>query len=87
MLYDLSIIGGGPAGVAAGVYASRKRLRTIFIAKDFGGQSIVSEAVENWIGTIRTSGADLAKALENHLRAYAGDIVDVKSGEAVESVK
>ena len=36
--YDLAIIGGGPAGVAAGVYASRKRLKTVFIARDFGGQ-------------------------------------------------
>src|SRR3990167_8438562 len=86
-MYDLAIIGGGPAGVAAGVYASRKRLKTVFIARDFGGQSTVSEGIENWIGTIKISGADLAKALENHLRAYAGDIVDVKSGEAVESVK
>lgn len=86
MLYDLAIIGGGPAGVAAGVYASRKRLKTVFIAKEFGGQSSVSEGIENWIGTIKISGADLAKSLEAHLRAYAGDIVDVKAGETVERV-
>ncbi len=86
MLYDLAIIGGGPAGVASGVYASRKRLKTVFIAKDFGGQSAVSEGVENWIGTIKISGADLAKALEAHLRAYAGDIVDIKAGETVVKV-
>lgn len=87
MIYDLAIIGGGPAGVAAGVYASRKRLKTVFIAKDFGGQSIVSEGIENWIGTIKISGAELAKSLEGHLRAYASDIVDVKAGEIVISVK
>lgn len=86
MLYDLAIIGGGPAGVAAGVYASRKRLKTVFIVKDFGGQSVVSEGIENWIGTIKISGADLARNLEAHLRAYAGDMVDVKSGEAVVKV-
>lgn len=87
MLYDLAIIGGGPAGVAAGVYASRKRLRTVFIAKEFGGQSMVSEGIENWIGTVKISGADLAKNLENHLRAYAGDVVNIRVGEAVELIK
>ena len=86
MLYDLAIIGGGPAGVAAGVYASRKRLKTVFIAKEFGGQSSVSEGIENWIGTIKISGTDLAKSLEAHLRAYAGDIVDIKAGEFVKSI-
>lgn len=87
MVHDLAIIGGGPAGVAAGVYASRKRLKTVFIAKDFGGQSAVSEEIENWIGTPKISGAELAKNLEAHLRAYAGDIVDIKAGETVQSVK
>jgi alkyl hydroperoxide reductase subunit F len=87
MIYDLAIIGGGPAGAAAGVYAARKELKTIFIAKDFGGQSIVSEGVENWIGTIKISGPDLAKNLEAHLRAYAARVVDIKSGEKVVSVQ
>ena len=87
MIYDLAIIGGGPAGVGAGVYASRKRLKTIFITKDFDGQSAVSEGIENWIGTVKISGGDLAKSLETHLRAYAGDIVDIKTGELCESIK
>jgi alkyl hydroperoxide reductase subunit F len=86
-MYDLTIIGGGPGGVAAGVYASRKRLKTLFITKDFGGQSIVSEGIENWIGTVKISGNDLAKSFENHLRAYAGDIVDIKTGSLVEKVE
>ncbi len=85
-MYDLAIIGGGPAGVAAGIYASRKRLKTVFIARDFGGQSTVSEGIENWIGTVKISGTDLAKTLEAHLRAYAGDIVDIKAGETVANV-
>ncbi|MCF7865219.1 MAG: FAD-dependent oxidoreductase [Candidatus Pacebacteria bacterium] len=76
--YDLLIIGGGPAGVAAGVYASRKQLKTLFVTESFEGQSAVSEGIENWIGTIKISGADLAKSLENHLKAYAADIVDIK---------
>lgn len=86
-MYDLAIIGGGPAGVAAGVYASRKKLKTVQIATEFGGQSNVSEGIENWIGTIKISGAQLAKDLEAHLMAYAGDIVDVKKGERAENVE
>lgn len=79
-MYDLAIIGGGPAGVSAGIYASRKRLKTIFITEEFGGQSIVSSEIQNWIGTPKISGTDLAKALEVHLREYAADIIDIKVG-------
>ena len=86
-MYDLAIIGGGPAGVAAGVYASRKRLKTVFITKDFGGQSSVSEEIQNWIGTPKISGLDLAANLKKHLEAYAGDIVDIKEGEICEEIK
>lgn len=81
MLYDLAIIGGGPAGAAAGVYASRKRLKTVFITKDWVGQSTVSEKIENWIGTIAISGPELSTSLENHVKAYADDIIDFKEGE------
>jgi thioredoxin reductase len=87
MTYDLAILGGGPAGVAAGVYAARKRLNTVFITKDWNGQSSVSEGVENWIGEVKISGLDLSKKLENHLKTYAGDILDIKEGEWVKEVK
>ena len=80
-MYDLAIIGGGPAGVSAGVYAARKRLKTVFIAESVGGQSADSVEVQNWIGTKSVSGIDLAKSLEAHLRAYAGDVVDIHLGE------
>ena len=86
-IYDLIIIGGGPAGVSAGVYAARKKLKTLFITPEFGGQSIVSEGVENWIGTVKISGAELAKNLRNHLMAYAGDSVIIKEGEGVQDIK
>lgn len=86
-MYDLAIIGGGPAGVAAGVYAARKRLNTVLIAEAFGGQSTDSIGVENWIGTQKISGLDLANALEAHLRAYAGNVVDIKLGERATKVE
>ena len=49
-IYDTIIIGGGPAGAAATVYAARKKLKTLLITSDFGGQSAVSSDIENWIG-------------------------------------
>ncbi|MFA6095550.1 MAG: FAD-dependent oxidoreductase, partial [Candidatus Paceibacterota bacterium] len=85
-MYDVAIIGGGPAGVAAGVYASRKKLKTVFITKDWQSQSTVSEGIENWIGTVKISGQDFAKALEAHLRAYAADVVLVRDGESVTKI-
>src|SRR3989344_5007971 len=86
MIYDLIIIGGGPAGVSAGVYAARKKLKTLLIAPEFGGQSVVSEGIENWIGTVKISGADLAYSFKKHLTAYAGDTVEIKE-EAVSDIK
>jgi NADH-dependent peroxiredoxin subunit F len=74
-MYDLAIIGGGPAGVAAGVYAARKQLTTAFITDEWGGQSVVSDDIQNWIGTSHISGKELARTLEDHLKEYAGDVV------------
>ncbi len=68
-MYDLIIIGGGPAGVAAGIYGARKKIKTLIITDSFGGQSFVSAGIENWIGTKSISGFDFAKMLEEHLRA------------------
>jgi alkyl hydroperoxide reductase subunit F len=87
MMYDLIIIGGGPAGVSAGVYAARKRLKTLLITPEFGGQSIVSENVENWIGTTKLTGKELAENLKNHLISYAGDSVEIKEGEKTQDIK
>lgn len=85
-MFDLAIVGGGPAGVAAGVYAARKRLKTILITESFGGQSTESSGVENWIGTKNISGPDFGKMLEDHLRAYAGNFVEIKTGEKVNDI-
>lgn len=86
-MYDLVIIGGGPAGVAAGVYASRKQLNTLFATTEWGGQSTVSPDIQNWIGTPSLSGAQLAKDLEGHLRTYAGEYVTIQSGPAATNLE
>jgi len=85
--FDLVIIGGGPAGTAAGVYASRKQLKSLVVAKEWGGQSIVSPDIHNWIGTKSISGEQLAKDLKEHLEAYAGDVVTLKEGSLVTKVE
>jgi alkyl hydroperoxide reductase subunit F len=86
-MYDLVIVGGGPAGVAAGVYAARKRLKTLFVAEAIGGQSTDSADIQNWIGTEHISGLDLGKALEKHLKAYASDVVELKLGVRADRVE
>lgn len=85
MLYDLIIIGGGPAGVAAAVYAARKKMKTAIIAETFGGQSLVSASVENWIGTPKISGFDLAEAFKAHLKAQEG--LDVREGQRANGIE
>lgn len=87
MQFDLAIIGGGPGGAAAAVYAARKLLKTVLITDAFGGQSVVSSSIENWIGTPRISGEDLAKSLEEHVKAYASDVVVIQKGERVQKVE
>ena len=86
-MYDLIIIGGGPAGAAAGVYAARKKLNTLLITEEFGGQSKVSEDIQNWIGTTSISGIELAKNLKQHVEEYAGDALEIKELDKVTSVK
>ena len=81
-LYDLCIIGGGPAGVAAGVYAARKKIKTVLITEHFRNQSVVSDSIHNWIGTVSISGEDLASNLEKHLKSYSKDI-EIKEKEIV----
>lgn len=85
-MYELIIIGGGPAGCAAAVYGARKQIKTALVAFEFGGQSTVSDDIQNWIGTPHISGADLAKSLEAHVREYAGDIVTIFKGKKVISI-
>lgn len=84
-MYDIIIIGGGPAGVAAGVYASRKKMNALLITKDFGGQAIVSAKIENFIGHLSITGLELAKILEAQLRAQAH--IEIKDGVLISGIK
>lgn len=79
MTYDLVIIGGGPAGASAAVYAARKQLKTLVIAEEWAGQSVVSEKIYNWIGTPEISGSDLAKNLKSHIDYYVGEFLQTKN--------
>lgn len=73
-MYDLIIIGGGPAGAAAGVYGGRKKLKMLLITDSFGGQSLVSDDIQNWIGDESISGLALAKKLEAHVKTQKEDV-------------
>src|SRR3989344_4608156 len=84
-MYDVIIIGGGPAAAGAAVYAARKKLKVLLITGEFGGQSIVSADVQNWIGTKSLSGLELAKNLETHIRNYQEE-VEIKAPELVTKI-
>ena len=76
-MLDLIIVGGGPAGASAGVYAARKRLETVLVVHEWGGQSTVSDNIQNWIGSPKISGQQLAENLRKHVESYAGDSLSV----------
>jgi alkyl hydroperoxide reductase subunit F len=83
---DLIIIGGGPAGVAAAIYAARKHLQTTLITEAIGGQSTVSEGIENWIGSPKIHGSELARLFKAHLEAVKNEKLELVLSERVESL-
>lgn len=85
-MFDVIIIGAGPGGAAAAVYAARKQLTTLLICKEFGGQSVVSEDIQNWIGTPSISGAALAASFKNHVAQHS-DFVTVREGVWVQTIE
>lgn len=83
-MYDLLIIGGGPAGITAGIYGARKKLKTLILSKDFVGQVGKSFMVENYPGFEEIEGTELIKKFKKHLEKFKPDI---KEEEVVEIKK
>ena len=81
--YDVLIVGGGPAAAAAAIYAARKGIRTGVLAERFGGQVLDTLAIENLISVPETDGPKLARALEQHVREYEVDIMNLQRAEAL----
>lgn len=86
-MYDLIILGGGPAGGSASVYSARKQLKTAIITSDFSGQSAVSEKIFNWIGTPEIGGQELADNIKKHVLFYKGPFLDIIEGEKIINVQ
>src|SRR3989344_1463050 len=86
-MYELIIVGGGPAGAAAGVYTARKQIKSLLITESWGGQSTDSLGIQNWIGTIEIPGLEFGKALREHVKHYAGEFVEIKEGERVMGIE
>jgi alkyl hydroperoxide reductase subunit F len=81
--FEVLVVGGGPAGAAAAIYAARKGIRTGVAAERFGGQVLDTMAIENFISVSYTEGPKLASALENHVREYDVDVMNLQRAEAL----
>ena len=79
--FDVLIVGGGPAGAAAAVYAARKGIRTGIVAERFGGQVMDTLAIENFISVQETQGPQLVSALEEHVKSYDVDIINLQRAQ------
>ncbi|NRF70860.1 alkyl hydroperoxide reductase subunit F [Aquincola sp. S2] len=82
-VFDMLIVGGGPAGAAAAVYAARKGIRTGVVAERFGGQTLDTLGIENFISVKETEGPKFAVALEQHVREYEVDVMNAQRVERV----
>ena len=81
--FDVLVVGGGPAGSAAAIYAARKGVRTGIVAERFGGQILDTLAIENFISVKETDGPKLAAGLEAHVKEYNVDIMNLQRAEAL----
>jgi NADH-dependent peroxiredoxin subunit F len=81
--FDVLVVGGGPAGAAAAIYAARKGIRTGVVAERFGGQVLDTLAIENFISVSHTEGPRLAAALEQHVKEYGVDIMNMQRVESL----
>ena len=82
--FDVLIVGGGPAGAAAAVYAARKGIRTGLLAERMGGQTMDTMSIENFISVLETDGPKFAAALEQHARRYEVDIMNLQRASKLE---
>jgi alkyl hydroperoxide reductase subunit F len=82
-VFDTLIVGGGPAGAAAAIYSARKGIATGVVAERFGGQVLDTLAIENFVSVTETEGPKFATALEQHVKTYEVDIMDVQRAEAL----
>ncbi|SDT12754.1 alkyl hydroperoxide reductase subunit F [Pseudomonas asplenii] len=85
--FDVLVVGGGPAGASAAIYAARKGIRTGVAAERFGGQVLDTMAIENFISVQETEGPKLARALEEHVRQYEVDIMNLQRASALVPAK
>ena len=85
-MYDLIIIGGGPAGITAGIYAARKKLNTLLISKDFVGQTGNAFGVENYTGFREIKGLELMKKFKDHLKKFKIDIAEFEEAEEIKKI-
>ena len=79
--FDMLIVGGGPAGAAAAIYAARKGIRTGVVAERFGGQVLDTMGIENFISVVQTDGPHFAVALEQHVKSYEVDIMNLQRAD------
>ena len=82
--YDVLVVGGGPAGAAAAIYAARKGIRTGIVTERFGGQVLDTMAIENFPSVEYTEGPKLAASLEAHVRSYGVDVVTAQRAKALQ---
>ena len=83
-VFDVLVVGGGPAGAAAAIYAARKGVRTGVVAERFGGQVLDTLAIENFVSVKETDGPRLAAGLEQHVRDYDVDIINLQRAQALQ---
>jgi NADH-dependent peroxiredoxin subunit F len=81
--FDMLMVGGGPAGAAAAVYAARKGIRTGVVSENFGGQTLDTLAIENYISVKETDGPKFALALEQQVRGYDVDIMNMQRAKQI----
>ncbi|WP_080843685.1 alkyl hydroperoxide reductase subunit F [Cytobacillus gottheilii] len=82
--YDVLVVGGGPAGSSAAIYSARKGIRTGIVAERFGGQILDTLSIENFISVKATEGPKLAQALEEHVKEYEIDVMDLQRAKRLE---